>query len=110
MFKIVANPTFTATVRLSIPGSDVPGAVQITFRHKGTRALHAWLASAAKRETDTEFLGEIIENWQGVADVDGQPLAYTPDALAQLLDAYPAAGKEIIQAYNRQLADARAGN
>lgn len=110
MFKIVANPTFTAPVKLSIPGSDVPVAVQFTFRHKGTRALNAWLAAAMQRETDADFLAEIIEGWKGVAGVDGQPLAYSKEALAQLLDAYPASGREITQGYHRQLADARAGN
>lgn len=110
MFKIVANPTFSCPVKLSVPGEDAPGAVRITFRHKGARDLHRWLASALERETDVDFLDEVIEGWQGVFGADDAPVPYTKAALAQLLDAYPAAGKEITQAYNRQLADARAGN
>lgn len=110
MFKIVPNPTFTCTVRLSVPGTDLPQAVQVTFRHKTARELDAWLRSARERASDADYLHEVIASWSGIAGADDKPLPYSREALAALLDAYPAAGAELVLAYKRQLADARAGN
>ncbi len=110
MFSIVPKPTFTCTVRLSVPGSDAGVPLQITWRHKTGRQLSAWLASSADRASDADLLAEVIESWSGVGGVDGAALPYSPENLAALLDAYPAAGKELVLAYHRQLADARQKN
>jgi hypothetical protein len=110
MFKIIANPTFTCAVNLSVPGLDKPLAVQMTFRHKTTRGLNAWLDKSLTAEDEATYLDEVLEGWQGVAGPDDQPLAYSKAALAQLLDQYPSAGAEIVRAYHHQLRDARAKN
>lgn len=110
MFNIIPKPTFTCAVRLSVPGSDAPVAVQFTFRHKSARELSRWLASSVERASDAELLAEVIDGWAGVAGVEGAAVPYSADNLAALLEAYPAAGKELVLAYHRQLADARAKN
>lgn len=110
MFKIVPNPSFTAVVKLSTPGSEAPGAITFTFRHKRRRELAAWVQTAVARPSDAEFLGEVIEAWAGVVGDAGEPVPYSHQALEQLLDAYPSAGVEIYRAYLAQLQDARAKN
>lgn len=110
MFKIVAAPTFTSEVRLSRPDSDDAVAVEVTWRHKGTRELQAWIASAGDRGSDAEYLDEVISNWGRFVDGDGKPLAYSREALEVLLATFPSAGRELVQAYYRRLTDARAKN
>jgi hypothetical protein len=110
MFKINPSPTFTLTVRLSVPGSDADAPLTFTFRHKGARDLSRWLQSAASRGSDAEFLGEVIADWSGVVDESGAAVPYSQETLAALLDAYPASASELVLAYRGQLADARAKN
>lgn len=109
MFKIAPNPTFTADVKVSVPGQDAPAVLTLTFRHMGRKALKAWIEGAAARQ-DAEFLDEAIESWRGFENAAGDPLAYSREALAELLDAYPAAGGEIFDAYLRALTRAREKN
>lgn len=110
MFKIIANPTFTCAVNLSVPGTDTPATLQVTFKHKTARQLSAWLVSSVKRTDDASYLEEVVQDIAPLADANGQPLAYSRDALAQLLDQFPASGPELVMAYRKQLADARAKN
>ncbi len=110
MFKLVPNPTFTCPVRLSVPGTDQAVPVNITFKHQTARELDVWLKASRERENDADFLGDVILGWTGVAGADDKPVEYSKAALAQLLDAYPSAGLELLLAYRRQLADARAKN
>jgi hypothetical protein len=110
MFKIIASPTFTCAVNISVPGSDKPAQVQVTFKHKTARQLSAWLMSSMERVDDVSYLEEVLTDIKPLADADGKPLDYSRDALATLLDQFPASGPELVQAYRRQLADTRAKN
>lgn len=120
MFRIVPNPTFTTDVLLSVPGSDTPVAIKLTFRHKTRAQLQAYQARAIDlamqadapdaQEQFTAYVAEIVEGWIGVVGADDKPLPYTPANLAQLIQAYPAAGNEIVRRYTQQLSHARAGN
>ena len=110
MLSIVPPTTFTASARVSVPGSATDAELHITWRHKTVRQFAAWQGSAHKAASDAEFLAEVIASWAGVGDADGKPLPYSPQALAQLLDAYPASGQELVQAYRAALVEARAKN
>lgn len=120
MFRITPNPTFTVDVPLSVPGSDTPVAIKITFRHKTRAQLAEYQARAYElavqadapdaQEQFAAYVGEIVEGWIGVVGADDKPLPFTPANLAQLLQAYPAAGNEIVRRYTQQLSHARAGN
>lgn len=108
MFRLTPNPTFTADVKVTVPGADAQAVLTLTFRHKGRKALKAWIEGAAERP-DAEFLDEVIESWRGVETATGA-VAYSRETLAELLDAYPAAGGEIFDAYLRALTRAREKN
>lgn len=109
MFKLCPVPEFTADVPLTRPGEPQPVTVRMRFRHKSRKAFKAWLASASGRE-DADYLLEVLVGWEGLGDAEGQPLEFSRDALAQLLDLFPASGQEIFQAYGRALHESRTGN
>lgn len=59
---------------------------------------------------DAAWLGRVIQDWSGPVDAKAAPVAYSPDALAALLDAYPAAAGELLAAYLAAMTDSRAKN
>ncbi len=111
MFRLDPNPTFTARVALSVPGAEQPVNVTFTFKHKGVRALADWRRRAAEMTDDLQLVSEVVEGWGAeILGPDDQPVPFSAEALAKLIDAYPASGREIATAYIRALTDARLGN
>jgi hypothetical protein len=108
-FRIVPSPTFRVKVPLSVPGADARGVVEIEFRHKGRAGYAAWWDSIGQRG-DAEVLDEIIAGWSDVIDDKGEPVAYSAEALALLLDRFPASGLEILAAYKKALWEAKEKN
>lgn len=136
MFKINPNPTFTSTVSITVAGADALASLGVTWRHKGRAALAAWLrqgnaappatpsnaaqaaaAAPAQAEAatpalagDAAWLAEVMAGWDGPVDAAGQPVAFDAVALAALLDAYPPAGRELLDAYLSAMTESRAKN
>lgn len=117
--RIDPNPTFPATVGLTVPGQKETAALEIVFRHKDTEALRAWMegrpaggeaAGPPAPRTDAEFLGEVVAGWSGMQDAAGADVPYTPEAFARLLKNYPTAAGEIYRAYLRELTESRLKN
>ena len=98
MFKLEPNPTFWATVEIPMPGETEPGSIRFCFRHKSRAAMKDFYQSGAGKE-DQQYLGEIIEDWDGVET------PYSLEALGRLLDNYPSAGRAILAAYGRELVE-----
>lgn len=109
MFKLNPNPTFTATVPLTVPGMPEPIEVQITFRHKNKAALRTWVIEGAGKSVET-LLHELIVSWTGMQDDKGADVPYSLTALTDLLDGYWAAGDEITEAYLTELKESKAKN
>lgn len=107
MFDFHPAPTFTALVPLSAPGTADPWDVSFTFRHKGRRQIAEWVASWPGRP-DEDILAEVIEGWD--VKRKGTPVPYTKTALSELLDGYPAAAREIRDAYLRELTESKRKN
>ncbi len=108
-FRIVPNPTFRVKVPLTVPGAEARGVVEIEFRHMGRTAYAAWWESITGR-TDAQVLGDVIAGWSDVVGEQGEAVAYTPEALALLLDRFPAAALELQAAYRRALWEAKEKN
>ena len=108
MFKIAPNPTFVAEARITVPGADA-GLLKIEWRHQGRAALKDWMESASAKG-DGDALHAVIASWSEVVDVLGDPVNYSRNALADLLDAYPTAAGELFQAYIDALTESRLGN
>lgn len=109
MFKLQPNPTFPATVQITVPGLPEPIDVQITFRHKNKAALRAWVADGAGKSA-AALLHELIVSWTGMQDEKGADVPYSLTALTDLLDGYWAAGDEITEAYLTELKESKAKN
>lgn len=111
-FRLVPAPTFEAQVSLSVPGAAVPAVLRMVFRHKGRRDLTTWMSAAIQGGggTDAEWLNQVVVGWSGVADPAGADVPYTLEALAALLDAYPAAGRQIYESYLEALTGERRKN
>lgn len=110
VFRIDPAPTFRCSVALSAPGQAEKAKLDLVFRVKGRSALRAWLDKAVNSGSDESFLGEIVDGWSGVEDAAGASVAYSPEALARLLDSYPSAGRELMEAYVRELHGEREKN
>lgn len=107
MLTLNPAPTFKGTARITVPGQDQPAEIQLTWKHKTRDEYDAWLASAASfadKGGDAPFLAEVIADWSGIDQ------AFSLDALRTLLAVYPAAGGELLAAYQTDLLASRAKN
>lgn len=109
MFKIAPAPTFQSAAKVTVPGQAAPALLNIEWRHKGRAALRRWIDSLGGEDSISALM-EVIAGWEGVGDDDGEPLPFCSDALAILLDAYPASGTELCRAYIEALTESRLGN
>lgn len=103
MFKLQAEPTFWASAPISVPGQKTPVPLEIEFRWYGREKLRTYLGSLSDRD-DVDLLGEIIVGWKGVDE------AYSPDALAKLLDLYPRSADAIFETFKDELLKAKEKN
>lgn len=101
MLKFKPDPTFKAKVE--IPAAGSPIEIELTFRHRGKKALDAF-GEEIREMSDVDALMLMIEDWTDM----GEP--FSAESLAQLVDDYPAAGFAITRAYFRELLQARLGN
>lgn len=102
MLKIAPEPTFVVSVALPVPGG-ADQLVNVTYRHKGRKAIKAWLDAARERD-DADSLGEVIAGWDGI------DVAFSQAALADLLDAYPGSAIALLEAYVGEVGKAAAKN
>lgn len=100
--KFKPNPTFKAKVAIPAAGGESI-EVEFTFRHRGKKALDAF-AEEIRELPDDQALMLMIDDWSDM----GEP--FGAEALAQLIDDYPAAAFAITRAYFRELLQARLGN
>lgn len=107
MFKIIPNPTFPADVEISTPVGTA--TLKLEFKHIGKEGLKK-LHGIAETKADIETLVEFVVGWSEVFDADGNPVAFSADTLAKLIDSYPAAPYEIYRAYLKAASGVRTKN
>jgi len=104
MFKLQPNPTFTAKVGISVAGQDKPVEVEIEFKYLKRSEYQAFFSSLNGNKKDNEALAEIVVGWKGI------DTAFSPESLGQLLENYPAAARDLFNAFNRELMESRQKN
>lgn len=109
MLKLNPNPTFSADVRITVPGEITPAVIKIEYRHMTVAAAAAWWEEN-KKKPRVDALAQIIASWEGVNDANDHPSVFSPITLGALLENYPAATAEIIQAYWRELTASKVKN
>ena len=108
MFQLEPNPTFTAPVAIPLPGGET-ATIEMTFMHLGRKSLQRFL-DRVKDLPDAEAIGDIVASWSGVGGKDGEPMPYTAENLASMLDNYHGAALAILQTYIRELTVQRVKN
>ena len=103
MFKIKANPTFPATVKIRAPGGEVQ-ELPVVFRHKRKDEVKEFFEEASeKNKSDVDCILELVESWD--ADMD-----LSVKSLEELIQVNPKAPTAIFNCYMAELIDARLGN
>jgi hypothetical protein len=109
--KILSTlPTFTRPVE--IPRQDgTTETIEIAFRARTGRELSRYISASKDATSDADYLGESIDSWRGPVDEQGEPVAYSVDALDMLLWQCPSEAFEAIwSAYIQGNQDERAKN
>ncbi len=101
-FRLQPAPTFWATVPIRLPGGELAD-LQLEFRHRSRTQMAALFDSVAGR-SDEDVVADIVAGWREVDE------AFTPDAVRRLVDNYPGVAGQIVEAYVRELVQARRGN
>lgn len=103
MFKLNPKPTFSAVVKIPVPGENAAD-LTIIFKHKRRDEVADFFQRAAAADTKDAILLEIVEGWK---DVDTE---FSPEALHDLVQNYHGAVQAIFDAYLIELSQARKGN
>jgi hypothetical protein len=108
MFKLNPNPTFKATVKVSVPGSD-PLPIEFEFKHRTRTGLAEWMKNQPVR-SDREIVPEFIVGWSGVINAAGEQEPWSVDSFITLTENYPAASLEVYYGYIKALTESRSKN
>ena len=111
MIKLQPDPTFTADVRLTVPGQAEPAVVPMTFKYMTAEQVTQWFKDNGAVEK-TEAMRALVLGWdeKAVAGPDGTAVPFSADALSALLKNYIPATGEILQAWQTGLSESRIKN
>lgn len=91
MFKFVTHPTFTAEVKVKVPGLAEPQVFTGHFMalpQSETEALQGAAVPAARvAENNREWLNRIFVGWEGIVDDADRPILFSAETRAELLEA-----------------------
>lgn len=102
MFKLEPNPTFEARVTGFVPGRPADGLF-VTYRHQTAEEFQAWLGSFADKTVE-DLLLDVVHSWRDA------PREFSREALQDIAKTYPAFVPALIDAYRRELFEARTKN
>lgn len=103
MFQLKPNPTFRATVSISVPGDDAePLRLPVTFAHYSRSAYKTEIEDAGLTVEDAVLL--VVRDWH----IDGVP--FSTEQLREFLDDYQTAAQELFEAYLAELRVAKRKN
>lgn len=103
MLKLKPNPTFKAKVAISVAGEQRLPVIDVEFRYLDRDSVQNYFENL-RGKTDAEGLSEIVVGWSGV------DAPYSAEALATLLNSYPAAAADLFEAFRRELLEAKRKN
>lgn len=101
-FKILANPTFRASVPIPVPGGKRE-PVPFDFKHYSQSGWEAYLKEHEGIKI-SEAIFDVVTGWK----IDGEE--FSKDALATLMDEYPGAESAIWETYHQERFGAREKN
>ncbi len=103
MFKIKANPTFPATVKISVAGGEIE-ELKVVFKHKRLEDAAKYFQEAQENNMHTaELVFGLLDSWQADA-----PL--TVDSIKDLFQEKPKSIDAFPRTYREELIGAIEGN
>jgi hypothetical protein len=99
--KLVANPTFKATVGIPVAGGE-PVPVEMTFKHRTKAALDEFIKTRPDK-SDTETFMDMVTGW----DLED---SFSKESADTLLENYAGAGLATFRVYIDQLIQAKLKN
>lgn len=113
MFTLDLSDTFWWPVTFSVPGDGgkyVKHAFEVEFKRLSTEQLQE-LRDRVRAENlrDDQVAAELIQDWRGVVDREGNPIAYTPAHVKRALGV-SGLGSAVVAAYHRAVTEAPAKN
>lgn len=105
--------TFSATAKITVPGIADPQDLPVVWRVLSRGEQRAWIervTSSSDGDADADGLLEVMADWSVLEGDARTPIPFSKPALREFLDAYPAAGAELVRQYVRQLNESRLGN
>ena len=103
MTRFAIATSVWAPVEHEVPG-DMGSVIQIAlkakFKRLKTSELKALHERIARREvSDAQVLELALQDWSDFADAQGQPVALTPDALAEACEEIPGLEAALVKAF-----------
>ena len=124
-FKMIADPTFWAPVKVTKPG-QAPEEMKFLFKHKTRDGLVTWQESFVQRvpdptpeepgrvrleyRPDREIVDEYIADWEGPINAAGNREPWSVDAFLRFCNEYHAAAPEVYAGYLKALTESRVKN
>ena len=105
MFKREPNPTFPATVQITVPGAESL-ALKLVFNHQKASALQDFLDTANGR-SDAEMLRVMVHSVDSSEKMEGESDAAF---FVEITENYPASRSDILRTYMRELSESRVKN
>ena len=103
MLKLQPNPTFKVKIAISVAGEQRLPVIEVEYRYLTREGVQEYFENL-RGKTDAESLAAIVVGWSGV------DAAYSPEALAALLNSYPAAAADLFEAFRKELLEAKRKN
>lgn len=93
MFKLAVKPTFSALVTVDFPiahNKVEKKSFTAIFKRCTQAELEAYDEKLKNEEmSDREFVHEVMQGWDGVADEGGTPIDFNAESLDMLLQMHP---------------------
>lgn len=89
MFKLALQKKVRWPVTVQIPqdgGGVTRATIRVEFALLGAERQAELMRSARLDDQDSEFLAEVVTGWEDVADEEGNPIAFSPEARRTLTD------------------------
>lgn len=102
MFKIDPNPTFEVRVAGFVPGRPTDGLF-VSYRYQDADQFKTWLEGFADKTVE-DLLVDVIHSWRDA------PREFSREALQATAKTYPAFVPALIDAYRREIFEARTKN
>lgn len=103
MLKLETNPTFKAAVGISVAGVPRPVQIEVEFKYFTAAEWQDYIGANQKSVADT-LAEDIVVGWSKV----DRP--FSPEALRELFNRYPASTQDLWDTFLRELFQAKQKN